>query len=376
MRIIVDIRPLLEPRRSGVGTYAAEIIKTLAARGVHDYALFANGAKGRVPADIPAAAAGVEHRFSRYPNRLLNASFAFLGLPKIERLAGRADAVYLPNLNFVATDLPVVVTVHDLSFVRFPRFFSRKQRLWHAFVNARKALAGAAAVVAVSHHTKQDVMETFGLDDGRVVVASPAVSSAYSPRPAAEIGRIREKFGLAGPFFLFLGAIEPRKNIIGIIAAYERIGRDIDLVIAGGKGWLYKDVFRRAAASPKKDRIRFLDYVDDADKPALYAAAAALVYPSFYEGFGMPPLEAMAVGTPVIASHVSSLGEVVADAGLLVDPHSVDDIADAMDAVIADPGLAADLRRRGFERAKHFTWESSAETLERTFAAIATRPTR
>lgn len=368
MRVIVDIRPLLEPRRSGVGTYTAEVAKALARRGAHEYALFANG-RAPIPADVPPPSPRLTHRFSRYPNRLLNAAFAFLGAPKLERLAGPADVAYLPNLNFVATGLPIVVTVHDLSFVRFPRFFSSKQRLWHAAIGTASLLRRATTVVAVSEHTRRDVIETFGVPEGNVVVAGPGVGPAFAPQGDAEKDRVRKKLRLDRPYFLFLGAIEPRKNIVGLIDAYERVDADLDLVIAGGKGWLYEDVFRRAARSPKRDRIKFPGYVDDADKPALYAAAAALVYPSFYEGFGMPPLEAMAVGTPVVASHVSSLGEVVGDAGLLIDPQDAGDIAAAMTAVVADPRLVGKLRSRGFERAKRFTWDASAATLEKAFSA-------
>ncbi|MEY4745225.1 MAG: hypothetical protein RL272_1170 [Candidatus Parcubacteria bacterium] len=371
MRVIADIRPLMEPRRSGVGTYAAEIVKALARRGAHEYALFANGRTAAVPSDVPRPSARVSHRFSRYPNRLLNASFAFLGAPTIERLAGPADVLYMPNLNFAATRLPTIVTVHDLSFVRYPQFFSAKQRLWHAAVGTASLLRRARTVVAVSKHTKADVIETFGIAEDSIVVAGPGVGPAFVPQPDAEKERVRKKLGLSRPFFLFLGAIEPRKNITGLIEAYERVDAGLDLVIAGGKGWLYEDIFRRAADSPKRGRIKFIGYVDGADKPALYAAAAALVYPSFYEGFGMPPLEAMAVGTPVVASRVSSLGEVVGDAGLLVDPRDSEDIASAMTAVMADPRLAAELGRRGRERASAHTWERSAEILERTFAACA-----
>ncbi len=372
MRVIVDIRPLLEPKRSGVGTYTAEIAKALVRRGAHDYALFANG-RTRVPEDVPPPSPRVTHRFSRYPNRLLNAAFAFLGAPAIERLAGPADVVYLPNLNFAATRLPLVVTVHDLSFVRFPKFFSSKQRLWHAAVGTASLIRRARMVVAVSEHTRRDVIETFGVPEDAVAVAGPGVGPAYGPRPDDEKARVRAKYRLGRPFFLFLGAIEPRKNIVGLIDAYERVDADLDLVIAGGKGWLYEDVFRRAAKSPKRDRIRFVGYVDETDKPALYSAAEALVYPSYYEGFGMPPLEAMACGTPVVASHVSSLGEVVGDAGLLVDPEDAEDIASAMRAVTGDRRLAAELRARGAERARRYTWDASAATLERIFSACGRR---
>lgn len=375
MRIIIDIRPLLEPRRSGVGTFTAEATKALAARGAHEYALFANGRGTAVPDDVPAESSRVTHRFSTHPNRLLNASFAFLRRPRIESLAGPADAVWLPNLNFVATALPAAVTVHDLSFARYPRFFTAKQRLWHRMINPRLTLRRASAVVAVSEHTRLDVIETYGISPDKVTVAHPGISAAFVPQTDAEVRRIREKHGLHRPFFLFLGVIEPRKNVSGLIAAFERCAADADLVIAGGKGWLCDEVFRAAARSPKKGRITFLGYVDEADKAALYAAAAAFVYPSFYEGFGIPPLEAMSVGTPVIASRTSSLGEVVGDAGLLVDPRSPADIADAMTSVLADRSLADELRRRGHERARRFTWDRTAASLEAAFASLPTART-
>ncbi len=370
MRVAIDIRPLLEERRGGVSIYAAETVRALVSRGSHDYVLFSN-ARGRVPTDVPRESPTVTHRFFRYPNRLFNASLAFLGAPTVESLTGDVDAVWLPNLNFVATKKPLVVTVHDLSFVRSPRFFTAKQRLWHRLVDAKKTLRRADAVIAVSAHTKADVVETFGIPAERVHVAHPAADPRFRPQSPAEVARVRAALRLPEKFYLYLGALEPRKNIDGVIAAFDRTVGDADLVIAGGGGWLNEDVFRRAAASPKSDRIRFLGYVDEADKPALYAAALALVYPSFYEGFGMPPLEAMAVGTPVVASHVSSLGEVVGDAGLLVDPYAVGEIADAMRAVADDAALVAELGRRGRERAKRFSWQESAARLERVFASLA-----
>lgn len=369
MRVAIDIRPLLEEKRGGVSIYAAETARVLAARGGHEYVLFSNGRK-RVPADVPPESSGVKHRFFRYPNRLFNASLAFLGTPTVERLTGEVDAVWLPNLNFVATKKPLAVTVHDLSFVRHPKFFSAKQRLWHRLVDARGTLRRADAVIAVSEHTKADVAETFGIDPGRIHVVHPAAGHEFRPQSPADVARVRAAYGLPEHFFLFLGALEPRKNITGIIDAFSRVSGDAHLVIAGGNGWLYEDIYRRAKSSPKADRIRFIGYVAEGDKPALYGAALGLIYPSFYEGFGMPPLEAMAVGTPVVASHVSSLGEVVGDAGLLVDPYVTGEIAEAMTAIATDDALSRMLRERGLARAKKFTWEESADRLERIFASL------
>ncbi len=373
MRVIVDVRPMMEAKRGGVGIYAAETLSALVRRGTNDYALFCNGRPSAFPLDMAALDGHkVREAFSRYPNRLLNASFAFLRQPKLERLVGPADALFLPNLNFVATRLPYAVTVHDLSFVRSPTFFSAKQRLWHRMINVPRLLREAAAVVAVSEHTKLDVVETFGIDASKIFVASPAADSSFRPQKEGAVTELRNRLGLRKPYFLYLGAIEPRKNITGIIEAFDALGTDIDadLVIAGGKGWLYEKIFRRAERSAKRNRIKFLGYVEAKDKPALYAGAIALVYPSFYEGFGMPPLESMAVGTPVIASNASSLGEVVGDAGLLVKPESTDSIAEAMRTVMTDEKLRAMMRERGFARARNYSWDKTAHSLEHVFAAI------
>ncbi|MBI4457640.1 glycosyltransferase family 4 protein [Candidatus Uhrbacteria bacterium] len=263
-----------------------------------------------------------------------------------------------------------MLTVHDLSFIRYPDFFSPKQRLWHTAVRPAMLLRKAAAVAAVSEHTKADLIEMFGLPPERISVVTPAASSAFVPASAEAMADIRRQYRLERPFFLYLGVIEPRKNISGMIAAFDKIGVDADLVIAGARGWLCDDVYAQAESSKKRDRIRFLGPVPEEHKAALLSAALALVYPSYYEGFGMPPLEAMACGTPVIAGHGSSMGEVVGDAGLLVDPHDLSEIADAMDAVSADGRLAADFRARGLLRAKKFSWEKSAESLEKLFARI------
>jgi len=373
MRVAIDIRPMLETRRSGVANYTARLLQALLAlppRPGRRYALFANAWGRPLPADLPAASATVENFFHHFPNRLLNASFAWRDRPLIEDLAGGADLVYLPNLNFVASRRPLIVTVHDLSFRRYPEFFSAKQRLWHAAVNPDGLLRRAAAVVAVSEHTRTDVIETFGLPPERVRVVPPGVGPEFRPRTEAEKALIKAKYGLPEEFYLYLGTLEPRKNVAGLIAAFEKIGGRTGLVIAGGKGWLYRRIFSRAAASPARDRIKFLDYVDEADKPALYAAALALVYPSFYEGFGLPPLEALAAGTPVIASHASSLGEVVGAAGLLVDPHDTAAIAEAMRTLRDEPATGRLLAARGPEQAKKFSWEAGARRLDALFAEL------
>ncbi|MFA6603908.1 MAG: glycosyltransferase family 1 protein [Patescibacteria group bacterium] len=375
MRTIIDTRPMLEGQRSGVANYAARLVSALLDRAADPataaYTLFCNASGRRYPADVPAAGPTIRHSFHAWPNRLLNLSVAAAGRPLIEELAGPADIVYLPNLNFVATRLPLVATVHDLSFVRYPEFFSAKQRLWHDLVRPAELLRRSAAIAAVSEHTKTDIIDWLGLSADRIAVVSPAAGEEFRPAGAEAVKSVRRTYGLDREFFLVFSTLEPRKNITGAIAAFEKLGGDTELVIAGGKGWLYDGILRRAAASPAKDRIRFLGYVPDRDRPALYAAALALVYPSFYEGFGMPPLEAMTCGTPVIASFASSLGEVVGAAGLLVDPYNASELAEAMDCIRREEALRRSLSAAGLARAKNYSWEKSAAALEQLLRTAA-----
>ncbi len=370
MRIAIDIRPLLEPQRAGVSLYALNLVNRLAERGAHDYLLFCNSSRLPFPPDAPPESANASRFFSRWPNRALNACFAGFGRPRIDRVVGGADLVYLPNLNFAAAGCPMAVTVHDLSFRRYPEFFSAKQRLWHRLVGAERLLNKARTVIAVSRHTKDDIAETYGIDTDRIGVVTPAVSDDYGPATSAQKDAVRRKYGLPERFLLYLGTLEPRKNIEGLIRAFGMAGSDIDLVIAGGKGWMYDRIFRSAKASAKKGHIHFTGYVEETDKPALYSAADAFVYPSFYEGFGMPALEAMACGTPVIASQTSSLGEVVAEAGLLVNPSDPEEMAYAIDSLMTDEKLRSRLAEAGHRRAADYSWDRSAADLEEIFSKM------
>ncbi len=372
MRICLDFRPLLDERRSGVGNYTAGLLTALARRpGTRDleYVRWANSLKAPAPSDLSD---GPAPRLTRWPNRLLNATMSIAGWPKIEGLCGGADLIYLPNLNFLATDRPYIVTVHDLSFTRFPQFFSPKQRLWHAAIRPGRLLRRAAAVVAVSEHTKEDIAESYGIAPQKIAVVPPAAGPEFAPAPEAAISSVRLRYGLPPRYFLCVGTIEPRKNLMAAIRSFAALGpSEAVLAVVGGSGYRAATVRAAAAASSATERIRFLDRVPSADLPALYSGAVALVYPSFYEGFGMPPLEAMACGTPVIASHISSLSEVVGDAGLLVDPYRDGDIIDAMSALQQDARLRQTLIERGSERARRFSWEKSAALLESLFRKTA-----
>ena len=363
--ITLDIRPLQDRTRSGVGYYTAHIIKTLAERARHQYALFGNSAT--IANNDTPCGPSTEKRFFRIPNKLLNCAWSTIRYPVLENLIPETTLSYLPNINFFASYKPYIVTVHDLSFEHFPEFFSPKQRLWHTAVRPKKLLTEATHIVAVSKHTKHDIIETYHIDPSRITVAYPAADKTFFPQSENATADIRKKYDLPEKFILSLGTNEPRKNISGIVDAYEKTDTNADLVIAGGAGWRSKKLFEQIIASPKQKSIHVLGYIDEVDRPALYTSAHAFVYPSFYEGFGMPVLEAMACGTPVIASHTSSIGEVVADAGLLINPHRTNELIFALNTITNDDILHKKFATTSLNKSKKFSWEKSAEILESLF---------
>jgi glycosyltransferase involved in cell wall biosynthesis len=374
MRIIIDARATMEPQRCGVATYAAEVTRRLVARGTNDYTLWASGSRASWPEDLPTETPDgrVRRVLTTRPNKLVNSGFTCLKWPRVEDYTGPADLLYLPNPHFFATKLTCVVTVHDLSPLRFPEFFSLKRRYFaDRLLGLKKVITGANRIVATSEHTRQDVHEFIGVPLDRIDVASPGMNSRYRPQPPEEIERVRARHRLPEKYFLFVGAVEPRKNIEGLIDAFEQLPEEYGLVIAGGRGWANEGIHRRIHRTKVHKRIRHLGYVPEEDKAPLYAGAVAFVYPSFYEGFGMPPLEVMACGTPAIVSHASSLPEAVGDAGLLVNPNDPGTIAAAMLTAATDEPTRAMLRERGLRQAAKFTWDETARRVEEAFAKAA-----
>lgn len=377
MTIGIDIRVLSDVRYSGVAEYAKNLLQALLAEDkVNNYILFYNSAKSEIGYCPTFNAPNVSVVYRRWPNKLLNYGIFKLANQPLDKFLGcRFDVFWAPHLNFLVWPQGrKILTVHDLSFLRYPEFFSWRQNLWHGFLGVRRLIEQADCLMAISENTKRDIINLIGLPSEKISVVYSGVSSDF--RLIIDnvlLSSVRQKYQLPERFILYLGTLEPRKNLPALFEAYDYL-RDcqpalsaVKLVIAGADGWKYKQIYRRAAASPFATDIKFLGYVSADDKPALYNLAEVFAFPSFYEGFGFPPLEAMAAGTPVVTSFASAISEVVGGAGLLIDPYNSVDLGEALCQVLTDKNLAVDLSCRGLEQAQKFTWQKTARTYLKLF---------
>ena len=277
-------------------------------------------------------------------------------------ITGKIDLFYAPD--FLLPPLPrsarTLVTVHDLSYMRYPETFPPQLREYLTTAVPR-SVARADHILTDSEWTRNDVIELLGITPEHVTSLHLGVSGAFTTTSAtSERKSLAAKYGIApGPYVLTVGTVQPRKNYERLIEAVDHVREteNVTLVIAGRAGWLSDPVVEAVASRP---HVQLLGFVDDGDLPALYRQAQVLAYPSLYEGFGLPPLEAMACGTPVVASSASSVPEAVGDAGLLHDPRDTDALADALLRALTDDELRADLRQRGLARAAEFTWTRTA----------------
>ncbi len=278
-------------------------------------------------------------------------------------VARREGIDLLHNMAFVgpvASTCPFIVTVHDLSFLFYPHSF-RPLRRSYLRLFARISVRRARRVIAVSESTKRDLVETYGISPAKIDVVHNGVDGSFQPLPSDQVAAFRRQKGLPDRFVLFVGTLEPRKNIVGLLDAYAKLpeGRP-PLVLVGGKGWFYDEIFCRVEALGLNNEVRFAGFVPTEELPLWFNAADLFVYPSMYEGFGLPPLEAMACGTAVITSTTSSLPEVVGQAGQLVDPTDSDALAAAMSKVLGDRDLRREMEAAGLEQAAGFSWGEAA----------------
>jgi len=367
MVIGIDVRFLAEGKRTGVEEYALNLFRGIFKIGQeHEFRLFANYLRGssKLVSSLGAYPNVTVYRF-RHSNKLLNLSFKYLRKPQIDELIGNCDVFFYPNIIFGSTssNCPVVSTFHDLSFELHPEFLSLKKRMWHRLVNPRQCAQQATRIIAVSNSTKNDLIWRYNIPAGKIKVVPSGIE--LPPKDLDDkLSEVKKKYQLPEKFILFFGTLEPRKNAVGALKAFENIKKNgkikQKLVIAGSPGWLDESFWREVAKSPFRRDIISTGFVEQADKLAVFSLADIFLFPSFYEGFGFPPLEAMAVGTPVITSSVSSLPEVVGDAALLVNPYNVTEISVALKKVLSDSEIRQELIRRGWKRVHDFTWHDCA----------------
>ncbi len=354
----------LRPPLTGIGRHTANLVRGLAGRlSPGDLSVY-------IPRDAAAAVADVRCRVVSAPiptpHELLRGLWEQTWVARDVR-ARRPDVYHSPNYGLpLALPCPSVVTVHDLAFLD-RRFHHRRLGAYLRFATAL-SVRRATHVIAVSQYTRDRMLATYPVASDRVSVVYNGLDPRYETLPSARaVQRFLATIAQARPYVLFVGTIEPRKNLPRLVRAFELVAPKqpaLDLLICGTWGWRYGAAREAIERSAFRDRIRVLGYLPSADLPLLYAGARVLVYPSLEEGFGFPPLEAMAMGTPVITSDTSALPEVVGDAGVLVDPTDVGAITAALLRLLDDEALADRLRQCGLERARRFTWDrATVETL-------------
>jgi glycosyltransferase involved in cell wall biosynthesis len=381
---VIDARPALDPRRTGVGHYTQQLIRHLPhADPDSEYVAWYLHAKGLLrPRRFfdSVSAPNLTERASRFPARVFEPMSSRLGIPRTE-WSVEFDVLLATNFLPPATRQPgVVMVVHDLAYEHLPETAPHMDDRWRRRFDAW--LRTAAGVIVPSSSTRDDLLAVHPVDPGRVAVTPLGVdASAYAPVPPERVEAVRAKFRIDGPYVLFVGGIEGRKNLDTLVRAFARVASSTSLVIAGGPVRWDPEAGDRLddtiATLPDGvgERIVRTGYVTDAEKQALLSDAMLLAYPSLYEGFGFPVLEAFAAGLPVLTSSVSSLPEVAGDAAVLVDPHDDSAIADGLTQLLDDDDLRALLSAAGVARAAAFTWEATArktaEALHRAHGLVA-----
>jgi glycosyltransferase involved in cell wall biosynthesis len=374
MHIAIDYTPAVH-QAAGIGRYTRGLVAALARLNTrHQFTLLVFGRAGArfAPSPLPA---NFRLRYAPFSDRWATVLWHRLNLPlPVDVFTGRADLFHGPSFTLPPSLAPSLLTVHDLSFVRYPQGAFPPLLAWLSRAVPR-SLRRARHVLADSESTRLDLVELMGIPADRITVIGAGVDERFKRvSDPTFLAAVRARYNLPERFILGTSTLEPRKNFTGLIAAFNRLAAagpaDLHLVIAGGKGWLYDDIFAAAAASPVSQRIHFPGFVADEDLPALYTLADLFAFPSHYEGFGIPVLEAMACGTPVVCADNSSLPEVAGDAALLVPATDSQALVDAMHRLLIDTSLREALVGRGLEQARKFAWEKAAERLLAVYEAL------
>jgi glycosyltransferase involved in cell wall biosynthesis len=372
MRIGVDAR-LVYHQPAGISRYTGHLLQAMAELDSEDEFVVFQHRKHKVPLiQAPnfrraTLVAPVHHRLEQVALALELYRFPLDLLHSTDFI----PPLYAPHKS--------VITVHDLAFLHYPHFLTKESAAYYGMID--RAVVRANHIIVPSEHTRQDLIAQMGVPADKVSVIYEAANPSFVPLPVAPTRReIAAKYGIPETYIFSVGTIEPRKNIIGLLQAFAclrdkyGLSQGVGLVIAGSKGWLYEETLEMVRTLKLTTSTFFLGRVPDDDLHKLYVGARAHIHPALYEGFGLPPLEAMACGTPTIVSNVSSLPEVVGDAALLVNPRGTEEIAVAMHRLLTDADLHAELSEKGLQRARTFRWEKAAQrTLEVYRQVVAAR---
>lgn len=354
MRVLFDA--MQASNRSGTGRHVLELLRALAVLDA-DIDLSIAAPEGCDIGELGPRVTMLQRPGGRLSRLMTNQWH----MPRLAR-SGGFDVVHYPaNVGPLYPVKRTVLTIHDLSFLRHPEWFRRERAAYYRRAVARSARL-AARVLVVSPFTGHEVQDWLGLPPDRIDVTPNGVGTEFTPASAGDCAAIRRKYRLPQRFFLYVGTLEPRKNVPRLIEAWTRIAgaTETDLVVAGRMGWKTEPIVATANKCPFKDRIHLPGYIEPEDLPSLLSAAQAFVWPSLFEGFGLPPLEAMACGTPVVTSNTAAMPETVGDAALMIDPLDVEALADAMQRLETNAELREILRVRGLARAASFTWRMCA----------------
>lgn len=374
-RIGIDVTAAIT-QGGGIGRFTRELVKALAdADHDNQYRLFS----AKQPAKLPVAdplphAANVVYRPAPLDERWLYRFWYRLRLPlNVQWVTGPLDLFHSPDfvLPPVAGNIPTLLTVHDLSFVHYPETFP-KALVDYLNKVVPWSIGRATHVLADSISTKRDLTEVWRIPDEKITVMYGGVNDSFKPiRDRGRLRKMRAKYGIGDqPYVLSVGTLQPRKNYQMLVKAFRSVAEQNphNLIIAGGKGWLYDDMLAEVARQGLNDRVRFIGFVSDEELPDLYSDASLFVFPSVYEGFGLPLLEAMACGTPVLTSNASSLPEVVAagsgsEAAVQLSPHDQDSWTEAVNRLLADPDKCGQLVAAGERQVERFSWGKAAEQM-------------
>jgi glycosyltransferase involved in cell wall biosynthesis len=371
LRIAIDAHAV-GAKLGGNESYAVNLIEALAQiDSANHYTIYITTAEAR------------ERFQGRWPNFKVRATLPHTPLIRIPLTLSaelRKNPVDVLHVQFTAPPFcpcPVVVSIHDLSFEHLPQTFKRRSRT-QLRLTVRHSARRAARIISLSEHGRRDIIETYGITAERVSAIPLAAPSHFAPvQDNRELQRVRHNYGIDGDYILTVGSIQPRKNLARLVQAYASLrgNKSADklpkLVLVGKSGWLYDETLRALKETGVADTVVLTGYVPQEDLPALYSGALCFVYPSYFEGFGLPPLEAMKCGAPVIVGNKTSLPEVVGDAALTVDPFDVEAIASAMQRVIESPALREELSIKGQARAETFDWRETARKTLAIYQEVA-----